>query len=52
MAGSDPADGAARSNLALRVVSSAVLAPLALFAAWLGGLPFALFWTIAGSIVL
>lgn len=50
MTDSDPA--AAHSNLALRVVSSAVLAPLALIAAWLGGLPFAVFWTIAASIVL
>ena len=50
MADSDPA--AAHSNLALRVVSSAVLAPLALIAAWLGGLPFAVFWTVAASIVL
>ena len=34
------------------MVSSAVLAPLALLAAWLGGLPFVVFWTIAASIVL
>lgn len=50
MADSDTA--AAHSNLALRVASSAVLAPLALVVAWLGGLPFAVFWTIAASIVL
>lgn len=42
----------ARSNLALRVVSSLVLAPLALIAAYLGGLFFVLFWVIAASIVL
>jgi phosphatidate cytidylyltransferase len=34
------------------VVSSLVLAPLALLAAWLGGLLFVLFWVIAASIVL
>jgi phosphatidate cytidylyltransferase len=44
--------GAGRSNLALRIISSAVLAPLTIFVAWLGGLPFAVFWTIAASIVL
>jgi phosphatidate cytidylyltransferase len=42
----------ARSNLALRVVSSLVLAPLALIAAWLGGLVFVVFWVVAASIVL
>jgi len=42
----------ARSNLALRVLSSLVLAPLALVAAWLGGLVFVLFWVAAASIVL
>jgi len=41
-----------RSNLALRVGSSLVLAPLALVAAYFGGLPFVLFWVIAASIVL
>lgn len=51
MAGSDPV-GTSRSNLALRVASSAVLAPLALLVAWLGGLPFVLFWTVAASVVL
>jgi phosphatidate cytidylyltransferase len=40
------------SDLRLRVISSAVLAPLALVVAWLGGLPFAIFWTAAASIVL
>jgi phosphatidate cytidylyltransferase len=43
---------AQRSNLALRVVSSRVLAPLALITAYLGGLFFVLFWVIAASIVL
>jgi len=43
---------AQRSNLALRVVSSLVLAPLALITAYLGGLFFVLFWVIAASIVL
>jgi phosphatidate cytidylyltransferase len=42
----------ARSNLALRVVSSLVLAPLALIAAYLGGLFFVVFWVVAASIVL
>lgn len=50
----EPAEASApaRSNLALRVVSSLVLAPLALIAAYLGGLFFVLFWAIAASIVL
>jgi phosphatidate cytidylyltransferase len=38
-------------NLLLRVISAAVLAPLAVGAAWLGGWPFALFWTIAAGAV-
>jgi phosphatidate cytidylyltransferase len=42
----------ARSNLMLRVISSLVMAPLALFVAWLGGLFFVVFWVIAASIVL
>jgi phosphatidate cytidylyltransferase len=40
------------SNLILRVVSSAVLAPLAIFAAWMGGFVFVAFWTLAACIVL
>ena len=40
------------NNLLLRVVSAAVLAPLALVAAYLGDLPFALFWGAAALIVL
>jgi phosphatidate cytidylyltransferase len=42
----------ARSNLTLRVISSLVLAPLALVAAYLGGIFFVVFWVIAASIVL
>ena len=38
-------------NLMLRVVSSAVLAPLAIGIAYLGGWPFAIFWTIAAVAV-
>jgi phosphatidate cytidylyltransferase len=37
----------ARNELALRVVSSAVLVPLAVGVAYLGGWPFAVFWAIA-----
>lgn len=40
------------SNLTLRIVSAVVLAPVALFAAYLGGWPFALFWTAAAIAVL
>jgi len=36
----------------LRVISSVVLAPFALVVAYVGGIVFALFWTIAASIVL
>jgi phosphatidate cytidylyltransferase len=36
-----------RSELTLRVVSSAVLGPLAIALAWLGGVPFFVFWAIA-----
>ena len=39
------------SNLILRVISSVVLAPIAILIAWLGGVPFVVFWTIAASIV-
>ena len=35
------------NNALVRVVSAAILAPLALAAAWVGGLPFALFWGLA-----
>jgi phosphatidate cytidylyltransferase len=40
------------NNLALRIVSAVVLAPLALFVAWLGDWPFALFWGAAAIAVL
>lgn len=43
---------AATSNLALRVVSAAVLAPLAILTAYLGSWPFALFWAAAAIAVL
>lgn len=35
----------------LRVASAAVLAPLAVLLAWLGGWPFAIFWTLAASAI-
>jgi phosphatidate cytidylyltransferase len=54
--GEDPAakgDGASGSrNLALRVLSALILAPLALATAYIGGWPFALFWALAALIVL
>ena len=40
------------SNLVLRVLSAVVLAPLALFTAYLGGWPFALFWGAAALAIL
>lgn len=54
MATPGPAEASAptRSNLAMRVVSSLVMAPLALLVAWAGGLIFAVFWVVAASIVL
>ena len=59
MVGSEPISNAEKAgvplsanNLVLRVVSAAVLAPLALVAAFIGGLPFALFWGIAAVVVL
>ena len=50
----DPAapQPAGPSNLILRVISSAVLAPIAILVAWVGGVPFVVFWTVAASIVL
>jgi phosphatidate cytidylyltransferase len=43
-----PAGGAARrSNLALRIASALVLAPLAIAIAYFGGWPFVLFWALA-----
>lgn len=59
MAGSEPISSAEKAgvplsanNLLLRVMSAAVLAPLALVAAYIGGAPFALFWGIAAVFVL
>ncbi len=43
---------AGRSNLTLRIVSSLVLAPLAIAAAYFGGLVFAAFWAVAALAVL
>ena len=43
---------AGRSNLALRIVSSLVLAPLAIAAAYFGGLAFVAFWAVAALVVL
>jgi phosphatidate cytidylyltransferase len=40
------------NNLVLRIVSAALLAPLALFVAWFGDWPFALFWGAAAIAVL
>ena len=52
MTGPDPASplrsfNIAKSEFALRVCSALVLAPLALAAAYWGGWPFALFWSVA-----
>lgn len=60
MAGAKPADEnpsglsplAGRSNLALRVLSSLVLAPLAIAAAYFGGVAFTAFWALAALAVL
>jgi phosphatidate cytidylyltransferase len=54
---SEPGDAespvsAPSNNLVLRFFSAAVLAPLALFVAWLGDWPFALFWGAAAIAVL
>ena len=43
---------AGRSNLALRIVSSLVLAPVAVAAAYFGGVIFIAFWAVAAAIVL
>jgi phosphatidate cytidylyltransferase len=40
------------NNLMLRIVSAAMLAPLALFVAWIGDWPFAMFWGAAAIAVL
>jgi len=52
-----PVPGSAESpapshNLALRVASALVLAPLAIVVAWLGDWPFVVFWSVAGMAVL
>jgi phosphatidate cytidylyltransferase len=47
-----PGKAAATSNLTLRIVSAAVLAPVALLAAYIGGWPFAVFWGAAALAVL
>ena len=60
MSGASPADNSGagpaavpgRSNLVLRVVSSLVLAPLALAAAYFGGVVFVCFWALAALVVL
>ena len=59
MAGSEPISNAKKAgaplfanNLMLRVMSAVVLAPLALVVAYIGDLPFALFWGIAALLVL
>jgi phosphatidate cytidylyltransferase len=46
------ATATSRNNLILRVVSSAVLAPLAIAAAYVGGVAYAIFWIAASAIVL
>ena len=60
VAGVQPADKnpsgqsflAGHSNLVLRIASSLVLAPLAVAAAYFGGMVFAAFWTAAAVVVL
>ncbi|HXZ21897.1 MAG TPA: phosphatidate cytidylyltransferase [Pseudolabrys sp.] len=49
---SDAGSPLSGSNLTLRVISGAVLAPVAILSAYLGGWAFALFWAIAAIIVL
>jgi phosphatidate cytidylyltransferase len=49
--GSASASGRARDGLRARVISAVVLAPLALGAAYLGGWPFLIFWTIAACVI-
>jgi phosphatidate cytidylyltransferase len=49
---SGPSSLSGRSNLTLRIVSSLVLAPVALVAAYFGGLVFLAFWTVAALAVL
>jgi phosphatidate cytidylyltransferase len=47
-----PATVAADHNLLLRIISAAILAPVALLMAYVGGLPFAIFWGVAAAAVL
>jgi phosphatidate cytidylyltransferase len=47
-----PGAASARSNLGLRVISSAVMAPVTIAVAWFGGWLFVLFWAAAACIVL
>jgi phosphatidate cytidylyltransferase len=47
-----PVAAVADHNLVLRIVSAAILAPLALLVAYVGGLPFAIFWGVAAAAVL
>jgi phosphatidate cytidylyltransferase len=49
---SGPWSFAGHSNLLLRIVSSLVLAPIAIAAAYFGGIAFIAFWTIAAFAVL
>jgi phosphatidate cytidylyltransferase len=56
VADADPAKqprplGRSGSELALRIASALVLAPLAIAAAYFGGWPFAIFWSLAAVIV-
>jgi phosphatidate cytidylyltransferase len=48
----DAGVAAPANNLVLRIASAAVMAPLALFTAYLDGWPFALFWGLAAIAVL
>jgi phosphatidate cytidylyltransferase len=48
----DAGSAAGGHNLALRIASAVVLAPLALGAAYVGGWPFLCFWTVAAMAVL
>jgi len=49
---SEPGAASAHSNLALRAISSAVMAPVTIAVAWYGGVPFVLFWALAACVVL
>jgi phosphatidate cytidylyltransferase len=48
----DAGVASARGNLALRIGSALVLAPLALVSAYVGGIAFAVFWSLAAIAVL